>query len=141
MKSGTDEAAASFMCARWPVFGIAYRMLGSASEASEKPAALQSTRGPNMFSSHVPGFGAARPGLGCTQQTALLLGSRGGYMLGHFRSTSNQGGLLCRVVRPSLPPREVKMFPSAYNKLLYYTFWVTIQMGYSFAGLLPNLVE
>ncbi len=33
------------------------------------------------------------------------------------------------------------MFPSAYNKLLYYTFWVTIQMGYSFAGLLPNLVE
>jgi hypothetical protein len=63
VKSGTDEAAASFMRARWPVFGIAYRMLGSASEASEKPAALQSTRGPNMFSSHVPGFGAARPGL------------------------------------------------------------------------------
>jgi hypothetical protein len=104
VKSGTDEAAASFMRAHWPVFGIAYRMLGSASEASEKPAALQSTRGPNMFSSHVPGFGAARPGLGCTQQTALLLGSRGGYMLGHFRSTSNQGGLLCRAVRPSLPP-------------------------------------
>jgi hypothetical protein len=43
VKSGTDEAAASFMRARRPVFGIAYRMLGSASEASEKPAALQST--------------------------------------------------------------------------------------------------
>ncbi len=28
------------MRARRPVFGIAYRMLGSASEASEKPAAL-----------------------------------------------------------------------------------------------------
>jgi len=40
VKSGTDDAAASFMRARRPVFGIAYRMLGSASEASEKPAAL-----------------------------------------------------------------------------------------------------
>jgi hypothetical protein len=43
VKSGTDDAAASFMRARRPVFGIAYRMLGSASEASEKPAALQPT--------------------------------------------------------------------------------------------------
>ena len=41
VKSGTDDAAASFMRARRPVFGIAYSMLGSASEASEKPAALQ----------------------------------------------------------------------------------------------------
>ena len=40
VKSGTDDAAASFMRACWPAFGIAYRMLGSASEASEKPAAL-----------------------------------------------------------------------------------------------------
>jgi len=87
------------MRAHRPVFGIAYSMLGSASEASEKPAALQPTKGPDMFSSHVPGFGAARPGLGCTQQPALLLGSRGGHMLGHFRSTSDQGGLLCRAVR------------------------------------------
>ena len=94
VKSGTDEAAASFLRARQPVFGIAYRMLGSASEASEKPAALQSTRGPNMFSSHVPGFGAARPGLGCTQQTALLLGSRGGGILGHFTQKVTKEGFL-----------------------------------------------
>ena len=35
VKSGPEEAAASFMRARRPVFGIAYSMLCSASEASE----------------------------------------------------------------------------------------------------------
>src|SRR6266566_4680386 len=33
------------------------------------------------------------------KQAALLLGSRGSDILGHFRSKSDQGGLLCRVVR------------------------------------------
>src|SRR5258708_5221156 len=38
-------------------------------------------------------------GQGSTKQIALLLGSRGGDILDHFRSKSDQRGLLCRVVR------------------------------------------
>ena len=33
------------------------------------------------------------------KQAALLLGSRGSDILDHFRSKSDQGGLLCRAVR------------------------------------------